>query len=124
MPTDKPRCQQCKSFVSRSTLLEHDPCVRCDRMAKAKIRRAKRADRALRALSAKSQSEHWSLVRLHKALSAARRRIDVGRDRWDQFVKAVFGRSTEDLVDPRQMILFSTEPTCPASPSPSHLRSA
>ena len=124
----RPRCPTCQSFVMVATPLfpSGAACRRCNRAALKHLKLAQRATKALRKVEGLSMTEHWTLKRLQRAIGSARRRLRVGRGRWEQFVKLVFGVGTDALVDPRQMGLFSTETSCPqtASPSPNHLQSA
>ena len=94
-------------------------CRRCKRAAKASARLRERAERALLKLRDTAAHHGWRLPKLRRAIAAQRKRLALGRDRWQAVVKAVFGTSTVDLVDPRQMVLFAaTEASCQASHSP------
>lgn len=122
------RCPRCQSFVKTATPLfpAGAPCIRCQRAAHKSAKRAERAGKALQKLQLLSTTERWTLKRLQRAVHAARRRARIGRERWERFVQLVFGAGTDDLVDPRQMGLFSTETSCRqiASASRSHSQSA
>lgn len=117
------RCTTCEAFVKS----RGQSCRRCQRTAKAAARLAQRAQRALSNLRTVSINEHWKLPKLRRAMETQRRRLGMHRDRWESIVKTIFGTTTGDLIDPRQMFLFDvTEQQCPqtASPSPSLSRSA
>ncbi len=117
------RCPTCEAFVKARS----KRCVRCARAAKAAARLIQRAERALSKLRQTSSTEHWKLPRLCRSIAAHRRRLGIGRDRWELLVKAAFGAGTDALIDPRQMALFDApEPAChpTASPSPSLSQSA
>jgi hypothetical protein len=117
------RCDHCGAFVKA----ESPRCRRCERATRALGLLTQRAERALNKVRQTSRAEHWRLPKLLRAIAAQRRRMGVGRERWEGFVHRVFGSSTKDLVDPRQMHLFVTEAPChppTASPSPKLSRSA
>ena len=113
------RCGGCGAFTKSGS---HASCRRCARADKAIARRLQRAERALTKLQHASQTEHWKLVKLRRAIATQQRRIGLTGAHWEPIVRTVFGTSTVNLVDPRQMVLFAvTETSCPppASPSPS-----
>jgi uncharacterized C2H2 Zn-finger protein len=123
MPTPTTHCAACGAFVKAKS----KRCRRCMHVAKAAGRLTQRAKRALAKLRRVSTEEHWKLPKLQRAMGRERKRLRLGRARWESLVRAVFGASGNDLVDPRQMFLFDLmETSCPetASPSPSLSRSA
>lgn len=123
MGTPRIHCAACGAFVRATT----KSCTRCARIAKAAGRLTQRALRAIAKLRKVSTEEHWKLAKLHRAMGRERKRLGLGRARWEPLVQTVFGAGSGGLVDPRQMFLFDLmETSCPetASPSPSLSRSA
>ena len=113
MPARRPR--RCKGCGKRPRLR---PCPTCQRK-KARARERDEHDKWLRTLALplirdahkRSSREGWKLWRLTRELGARRRHIRASAAVWESAVVAVFGVRTADLVDPRQLTLFSGKKT-------------
>jgi hypothetical protein len=102
MPKQTVHCAACKAFVKAKS----KRCQRCVRAVKAAGRLTQRAERVLTKLRRVSTEERWKLTKLKRAMGRERKRLGLGRARWEALVRAVFGASSNAMVDPRQMSIF------------------